>query len=247
MLTGGRGELRRARRTPRRVRRAFTLIELLVVIAIIAILAGMLLPALSKAKEAGKRIACVNNLRQLGVACTLYLGDNDGLFPARSNGRPPSPPRWPEMLREHYLDLRLLLCPSDGLKPRTDESSPTRGDAAPRSYLINGWNDYFEATMPNFSMGSIMLKTINENAIRLPSDTILFGEKLTDSQHYYMDSREGQAGNEFSEVEQTRHSRSGPGSGGSNYAFADGSIQFLRFGKMLVPENLWAVIESARK
>jgi prepilin-type processing-associated H-X9-DG protein/prepilin-type N-terminal cleavage/methylation domain-containing protein len=71
---------------------AFTLIELLIVVAIIGILAALLLPVLARAKAAGQRAACENNLRQLGLAAEIYLGDNAGYFfycsrPAVSTGQ----------------------------------------------------------------------------------------------------------------------------------------------------------------
>jgi prepilin-type N-terminal cleavage/methylation domain-containing protein len=219
---------------------AFTLIELLVVIAIIGILASMLLPALAQAKESARRAKCSSNVHELSIANMMYAGDNGGDYTPRNNTN-----RWPSLMISYYKSTNLLICPSE-----TTNSPPTYGtdtnnypaDTASRSYLINGFNDgyadkygdpnaYRDMTAPPFPF-------LSEKDIPLPSQTILFGEKLSVAKDFYMDYFDFDDG---LKVDQVKHDRSNISTnmGGSVNGFIDGSVQFLRWGQAFDPVILW--------
>jgi len=238
---------------------AFTLIELLVVIAIIAILAAMLLPALSSAKESGRRIACLNNLHQLSLASQMYANENHDSYPPRREIG-----SWPNRFYGNYgKNVKVLLCPTDVVNPLSNGSSFSNNvaDMSPRSYLMNGWNDYFSESLGITDWGTLEPflfnsdTTMKQNAILHSSQTVVLGEKRHDFGDFYMDLLEN-GGNDYTGIlEQGRHSSNGHTSsqakgvgstGGSNYAMADGSARFIKFPGAVDPLSLWAISDADR-
>ena len=215
-------------------RNGFTLIELLVVIAIIAILAAMILPTLARAKEAGRRTACLNNLKQLELALKIYLDDNRNLHPPVSAN-----PAWPQRMLDTYRNTNILTCPTDLARGRPAGQVATSpnyvADSAPRSYIMNAWNDVFPAAYYNGQEYSM-----NETAILKPSETIILGEKRNQVVDWYMDLFEG-ADNLVDVIQHGTHSNylKPTRSGGANFACGDGSVRFLKFGRSVNPVNWW--------
>jgi len=216
------------------VRRGFTIIELLVVIAIIAVLISMLLPALGGARGASRAVQCASRMRQLGTALDLYANDHRGLYPPRES------PRWVALLTEGYDADPVLLCPADPLGAGgTDDN--IEADRAPRSYLLNGFNDHHVDA--NGGEGGVELslgRSMPRYAIEFPSRTCTWGEKRTESRHFYLDILEG-LGNDFTELEPSRHADLV-----SVYAMADVSASTLKHPESLTPVNLWGVTPWGR-
>lgn len=146
------------------MRRAFTLIELLTVIAIIALLAAILFPVFARAKKAARQTQCISNIKQIGTAMAIYMGDYDGVFPFAVDaadkfapeiwdGLPEwqalinSMPMVQEVLEPQAKNLDIFACPLDSGTFVLDNNFPLELDSTPSLFKKYGLSYFYRTAL----------------------------------------------------------------------------------------------------
>ncbi len=171
----------------------FTLIELLVVIAIIAILAGMILPALSRAKSKAERTACLSNFRQINLLMQYYTDDNRDIFPAHRNSGLPMGNTDPTISLTNWWGTTILgyktnnanLFHDPALKSKRLDDGTTWQWAFDCNRVGYGYNGWFLGRHPydgvsGYPVGSVVYNvpsTFKRSAVLRPSESLVVGDK----------------------------------------------------------------------
>ena len=211
---------------PRRHRRhAFTLIELLVVIAIIAILAAMLLPALSSAKQKAWSVACLSNLRQIGLGLRMFADENNEFYPQSGStvlwGIDNTPPPagsgqrgWMEQIIAYTQNTNVYHCPGNAQLPLANQSPFNYFNGVRAAYVANG----------RFS-------AVKNTQIQFPSAYVLSGDTIDNGQYFatndcdkddYVQNCVGGAVNGAPSVQWRAHTQ------GQNLLFPDGHVKWYK-------------------
>jgi len=216
----------------RKNRPAFTLVELLVVIAIIALLMAILFPALQRARVLGKRVVCLSNMRQIGIALSAYIIDSQNRLPPSSCHLSNPEQYWLYILNKYSNSPLLFRCPSDKTKVFIDWNKPLSTqstDARWSSFALNALLD------PVVEFDGCCYNSILK--LRRPQCCIYVAEcpaSWTNYDHLHpetwesMDQAKGQ-------IDWRRHLDT------SNYIFADGHVENLKIEKTwdYPTINLW--------
>lgn len=200
-------------------RRGFTLIELLVVIAIIAILAAILFPVFLSAKARASQAQCLSNLKQIGMATSMYMDDSHGRYVIYACPDPKSggvtAGAWYVLMQRYSKTKLLAKCP--GL--------PSKGGVV--SYWSNGYLNRWCGYQGNYSNPPVMESTVRlrQSTVYLQDGPLAEGGGYFDAQHNWWGPPRSWSGNKDCLDSERRHN------GGANVLFCDWHVRLVKPGE----------------